>query len=149
MPARNVNLTAHLADFVDASVRSGRFQNASEVVREALRLLEARQREDDLKLDGLRQAVAQGREDAAQGRTMVLTEQGGRRGSLFGAHRGSVGVRDGADLIAPALDVAPDAEIARRTAVPPKPLLDVLADLAPIEEGFPDIGDPPSARVKL
>jgi antitoxin ParD1/3/4 len=75
MPARNVNLTAHLANFVDDSVSSGRFQNASEVVREALRLLEGRQREEELKLEALRQAVAQGREDAAQGRTMVLTEQ--------------------------------------------------------------------------
>ena len=30
--------------------------------------------------------------------------------SLFGAHRGSVLIRDGVDLIAPALDVEPDAE---------------------------------------
>jgi putative addiction module CopG family antidote len=51
MPARNVNLTDHLAEFIDASVDSGRFQNASEVVREALRLLEERQGEDELKLE--------------------------------------------------------------------------------------------------
>ena len=36
-----------------------------------------------------------------------------RRGSLFGAHKGSVRVREGMDLIAPALDVAPDAETGR------------------------------------
>jgi hypothetical protein len=33
-----------------------------------------------------------------------------RRGSLFGAHKGSVRVREGVDLIAPALNVAPDAQ---------------------------------------
>jgi hypothetical protein len=32
---------------------------------------------------------------------------------LFGAHPGSVRVREGVDLVAPALDVAPDAETGR------------------------------------
>jgi hypothetical protein len=35
------------------------------------------------------------------------------RDSLFGAHRGSVTIREGVDLMAPALDVAPDAETGR------------------------------------
>jgi hypothetical protein len=39
-----------------------------------------------------------------------LLEQSAREGSLFGAHRGSVTVQPGVDLIAPALDVVPDAE---------------------------------------
>jgi len=39
-----------------------------------------------------------------------LLEQDARAGSLFGAHRGSVQVREGVDLVAPALDVVPDAE---------------------------------------
>ena len=39
-----------------------------------------------------------------------LLEQDARAGSLFGKHRGSVRVRDGIDLTAPALDVEPDAE---------------------------------------
>jgi hypothetical protein len=34
-------------------------------------------------------------------------------GSLFGAHRGSVRVHEHVDLIAPALDVEPDAETGR------------------------------------
>jgi hypothetical protein len=42
-----------------------------------------------------------------------LLDQHARAGSLFGAHRGSVCVREGVDLIAPALDVAPDAETGR------------------------------------
>jgi hypothetical protein len=39
-----------------------------------------------------------------------LLEANARAGSLFGAHRGSVRVRESVDLIAPALDVEPDAE---------------------------------------
>jgi len=42
-----------------------------------------------------------------------LLEQNARSGSLFGAHRGSVLVHTGVDLIAPALDVEPDAETGR------------------------------------
>ena len=36
-----------------------------------------------------------------------------RTTSLFGGHQGSVRVRDGVDLTAPSLDVAPDAETGR------------------------------------
>jgi hypothetical protein len=42
-----------------------------------------------------------------------LLEQNARKGSLFGAHPGSVKVRDGVDLTAPALDVEPDAATGR------------------------------------
>lgn len=38
----NVSLTPRLSRFVEGRVRSGKYQTASEVVREALRLLEAR-----------------------------------------------------------------------------------------------------------
>ena len=58
MPTRNVNLTNHLDSFVEARVSSGRFSNASEVVREGLRLLEQQEAEDKAKLEWLR-AVAQ------------------------------------------------------------------------------------------
>jgi hypothetical protein len=42
-----------------------------------------------------------------------LLDQEARAGSLFGAHRGSVRVHEGVDLIAPALDIEPDAETGR------------------------------------
>jgi len=42
-----------------------------------------------------------------------MLEENARAGSLFGAHQGSVRVREGVDLIAPALDVEPDAETGR------------------------------------
>jgi antitoxin ParD1/3/4 len=72
MATKNVNLTDHFHRFVNANVETGRFQNASEVVREGLRLLEQRQREDDLKIERLRQAVEAGREDARRGRVLSV-----------------------------------------------------------------------------
>jgi hypothetical protein len=42
-----------------------------------------------------------------------LLDENARAGSLFGAHRGSVRIREGVDLVEPALDVEPDAETGR------------------------------------
>lgn len=42
-----------------------------------------------------------------------LLEQSARTGSLFGAHPGSVRIREGVDLVAPALDTEPDASSGR------------------------------------
>ena len=42
-----------------------------------------------------------------------LLDQDPRMGSLFEAHRGSVRIRESVDLIAPALDVEPEAETGR------------------------------------
>jgi hypothetical protein len=42
-----------------------------------------------------------------------LLDEDARAGSLFGAHRGSVQIRDGVELITPALDVEPDAATGR------------------------------------
>jgi len=42
-----------------------------------------------------------------------LLDEDARAGSLFGAHRGSVRVRDGFDLTQPVLDTEPDAETGR------------------------------------
>jgi antitoxin ParD1/3/4 len=42
MPTRNVVITDHQNRMIDELVASGRYQNASEVLREGLRLIEAR-----------------------------------------------------------------------------------------------------------
>lgn len=57
MPTRNVVLTDHQAHFVEQLVTSGRYQNASEVLREGLRLVERRESEDTLRLAALREAA--------------------------------------------------------------------------------------------
>jgi antitoxin ParD1/3/4 len=57
MPTRNVNLTQELDSFVLARVESGRFENASEVVRAALRTLEREERVFEAKLETLRAAI--------------------------------------------------------------------------------------------
>lgn len=57
MPTRNISLTGPLDAFIDGSVASGRYQNASEVVRASLRLLERDQREDAARLERLLTAL--------------------------------------------------------------------------------------------
>jgi antitoxin ParD1/3/4 len=60
MPTRNVNLTEELDRFVMAKVEGGRYENASEVVRAALRSLEREEREYEAKLAALRAAIDEG-----------------------------------------------------------------------------------------
>lgn len=67
MPTRNINLTDHLDRFVEAEVGSGRYGNASEVVREGLRLMERRKQEEKAKLRWLRGAVRQGLDEIDSG----------------------------------------------------------------------------------
>lgn len=68
MPTRNINLTPEQDAFVEELVRSGRYQNASEALRDALRGLQQRWREDDLKLDILRMELQAGMDSLDQGR---------------------------------------------------------------------------------
>lgn len=60
MPTRNVNLTDKLDHFVLKKVKSGRYENASEVVRAALRTLEREDQQYDAKLAALRSAIDEG-----------------------------------------------------------------------------------------
>lgn len=60
MPTRNVNLTDELDRFVLAKVESGRYENASEVVRSALRTLEREEQQYEIKLAVLRAAIDEG-----------------------------------------------------------------------------------------
>jgi antitoxin ParD1/3/4 len=60
MPTRNVNLTDELDSFVLAKIESGRYENASEVVRAALRTLEREEQQFEAKLTALRTAIDEG-----------------------------------------------------------------------------------------
>lgn len=68
MPTRNVVLTDHQASLVEALVSTGRYQNASEVLREGLRLIEAREAQDNTRICALRQAAHAGIADLEAGR---------------------------------------------------------------------------------
>ncbi len=68
MPTRNVVLTSHQASFLERLVASGQYQNASEVLREGLRLVERREAEDSARLLALKEAAAMGIADVEAGR---------------------------------------------------------------------------------
>ena len=72
MPTRNVNLTEELDRFVLTKVESGRYENASEVVRAALRILEREEEQYGAKLAALRAAIDEGDVSGiAQGNTFA------------------------------------------------------------------------------
>ncbi|MGA9543599.1 MAG: type II toxin-antitoxin system ParD family antitoxin [Candidatus Sulfotelmatobacter sp.] len=56
----NVNLTPELEGLIRQKVSSGRYNSASEVVREALRLMEAEDQLRAAKLDQLRHDIQEG-----------------------------------------------------------------------------------------
>jgi antitoxin ParD1/3/4 len=60
MPTRNVVITDHQAELIDRLVASGRYQNASEVLRAGLRLVEREDGEYGARLAALRAAVQAG-----------------------------------------------------------------------------------------
>ncbi|MDR3423753.1 MAG: type II toxin-antitoxin system ParD family antitoxin [Alphaproteobacteria bacterium] len=60
MPTRNVVLTERQETLIEALVQCGRYQNASEVMREGLRLVENREAEEAAKLKALRAAAQVG-----------------------------------------------------------------------------------------
>jgi len=68
MPTRNVVLTMRHESLIEALVSSGRYQNASEVLREGLRLVEARESRESARLKALQEAARVGFADLDEGR---------------------------------------------------------------------------------
>jgi len=68
----HVSLTPKLEELVRGKVESGLYNNASEVVREALRLMQEHDEVRRLKLERLREELAKGEADLAAGRATVL-----------------------------------------------------------------------------
>jgi antitoxin ParD1/3/4 len=60
MPTRNISLTPEQDAFVEKVVESGEYQNASEAIRDALRVLQQRRKEDSLRLKALRARIKAG-----------------------------------------------------------------------------------------
>ncbi|MBM3555710.1 MAG: type II toxin-antitoxin system ParD family antitoxin [Alphaproteobacteria bacterium] len=67
MPTRNVNLTEDQDAFVERMVKAGKYQNASEAMRDAVRGLQQRWKEDQLKLSALRKQIKAGAEALDRG----------------------------------------------------------------------------------
>jgi antitoxin ParD1/3/4 len=68
MPTRNVVLTDYQAELVERLVASGRYQNASEVLREGLRLVEDQVEQSKARVKALREAARIGIADVEAGR---------------------------------------------------------------------------------
>lgn len=64
----NVSLTSKLESLIKHKVESGMYHSASEVIREALRLLEERDAVQAVKLEALRQDIKAGMESLDNGR---------------------------------------------------------------------------------
>lgn len=67
----NVSLTKELEDLVNSKVATGRYLSASEVVREALRLLEERDRMKEIRVEEMRRAIRAGDEQLARGESIL------------------------------------------------------------------------------
>ncbi len=63
----HVSLTPHLEELVRDKVKSGLYNSASEVVREALRLMEDRDRIRELRLEDLRKEIQIGIDQIERG----------------------------------------------------------------------------------
>lgn len=74
MPTRNVVLSDRQQQLVQTLVQSGRYQNASEVLREGLRLIEERERFEGAKIKALEQAARQGWADVSAGRYAEIAD---------------------------------------------------------------------------
>lgn len=67
MPTLNVSLTPEFADFIEEAVASGSYVSASEVVRDALRMMRQEQESTAAKLALLRRAVDEGLAQSERG----------------------------------------------------------------------------------
>ena len=74
MPTRNISLTADQDSFVEKLVEAGEYQNASEAVRDALRVLQQRRREDALKLKALHMQIKAGADAFKRGEFTEIDE---------------------------------------------------------------------------
>jgi antitoxin ParD1/3/4 len=74
MPTRNVVLTEHHEEVIDRLVKTGRYQNASEVLRDGLRLVEQREAVEAAKLAALKEAARIGFQDLDQGRFEAIED---------------------------------------------------------------------------
>jgi antitoxin ParD1/3/4 len=76
MPTRNISLTPEQDEFIAEVVETGEYQNASEAVRDALRALQQRRRENALKLEVLRAQIQAGADALERGDFIEIEDSG-------------------------------------------------------------------------
>jgi antitoxin ParD1/3/4 len=74
VPTRNVSLTAEQDAFIERIIQAGEYQNASEAIRDALRVLQQKRREDALKLRALRAQIKAGLDALERGDFTEIAE---------------------------------------------------------------------------
>lgn len=82
MPTRNIKLTEHFDRFVEEQVEAGRYEDASEVLRAGLRLLERRTRVEEQKLALLRELASEGFQALDQGQGLSLSSASELRSAI-------------------------------------------------------------------
>ena len=76
MPSMNISVTPEIMKFIHAKVEGGMYNNASEVVREAIRQMDLTAKMlSDMQLSYVRQALAEGVNDLKTGNTVQLTRK--------------------------------------------------------------------------
>lgn len=75
MPTRNISLTAAQDAFVQHVVDAGEYQNASEAIRDALRVLRQRRQEDSLRLKALREQIKVGTDALERGDFVEIEDE--------------------------------------------------------------------------
>lgn len=80
----NVSLTDELGEFVKARVSTGRYTSASEVVREALRIMERHEQTEAAKLQWLQQAYRDGVKSGDAGEIDFAAVKAEARANLSG-----------------------------------------------------------------
>jgi antitoxin ParD1/3/4 len=84
----SVALSSHFETFIRNQVESGRYNNASEVVRAGLRLLEDQQKQAELQLEAMKAAIAAG---LASGPSIAADQVFDRLEAKYRAQAASVG----------------------------------------------------------
>lgn len=64
---KNISFTPQQSRFIDERVESGSYQSASEVVRDAMRLLEQREREQQAAVEEVRKLIQEGSDQLDRG----------------------------------------------------------------------------------
>lgn len=82
MATRNVVLTERQEKLINTLVDSGKYQNASEVLREGLRLVEQREAQDAAKLTALKEAAKLGMASVANGEAPTFDDAASLRRHL-------------------------------------------------------------------